>query len=215
MERFTPYQSQQIPPPIPPTSMPPMPREYSGFPSGRLGGNGGGGGGRGGAGAWLTLGFTVLVLCVAAALIFAKARSIAQADVVGPRPDTTANRRLAAAEAKYAQSQLMLYGLQHGDRLPDFRQYPNWEQLTQTTDPAGRPSGGTTTTQQFRYGPYMQKKPVNPLNGLSTVFVAPDGRGPGTKLPPGKTAGFVLYTRSGKLYFTDPLGTTVITENSR
>lgn len=209
MDNFTPYQPQQIPPPLPSmVPMPPMRNEDFGMPRRR-------GGGGGGGSPWMMIGITAAVLFVGVLLIVFKARSVASAGFNGPGIDSSENRQLAATQVGTLRSQIALFRLQHDDRLPDFVRYPDWEQLTQMTDRMGKASGGTRKTGYFVYGPYVQRKPVNPLNGHSKVFVAAGGRTPPSRLPGGQTAGFVMHTPSGRLFLTDVTGTKVLTSDPR
>lgn len=66
------------------------------------------------------------------------------------------------------RSQIELYKLQHRDQVPDLLN--GWNQFTMYTDDAGNTSA--TATPVFKFGPYVQSAPVNPLTGSSTV-VAP------------------------------------------
>ena len=213
MERF-PHSPQQIPggiPPIPP--LPPMvPPLQPGF--GTLPQRGGPGGGAGGT-PWIMIGITAVALLIGAIIIFTQARSVAEGGYAGPGLNTPEARQLATVQVQAARSQIALFSLQHDDRLPDFLRYPGWEQLIQRTDRTGKPSGGTRATGNFKYGPYLHEKPVNPLNVMSNVFVMPTGKSPASRIPGEKTAGFVLHTPSRKLFLTDVTGTKVLTSDPR
>jgi hypothetical protein len=81
------------------------------------------------------------------------------------------------------RSQIALFKLQHDERLPGAfplvrsggpsRADPAmfWAQMTQFTDPDGRPNPTKTETSCF--GPYFQSTPVNPMNGSSTIATKP------------------------------------------
>lgn len=207
----SPFQPHQVPPPPLPMTMPLPPTRHQDLLPRMLGRRPQGGGkGPGNGGTWIMIGITAFVLCVGAVLIFSRARAVAKGGYVGPGMDTRDNRQMAAEHIAIARSQLVLYGLQHDNRLPDFVRYPNWEQLTQMTDRMGKTSGGTRKTGHFVYGPYLKQKPVNPLNGLSNVFIVVNGKAPASKLPAGKTAGFVLHTPTRRLFLTDVNGTRVL-----
>ena len=90
------------------------------------------------------------------------------------------------------RSQVELYKLQHSDNLPgddagdgtpDFAEF--WDDLTLKTD-----ISGDVDADDPNLGPYLQSKPVNPLNGQSGVADAPDDG-----------IGFVL-TADGKVFAT-------------
>ena len=94
------------------------------------------------------------------------------------------------------QTQLMLYKLQHNDRLPTLAQLQdNWDVLAKQTyvdgslavDGAATVRGKRTAT----YGPYLREVPVNPLTNSSKVAAA------------GKATvehGFTYDQRSGKVW---------------
>ena len=111
-------------------------------------------------------------------------------------------------------SQTALWRLQHQDNLPDFRKYPNWEQLTEPTYVDGTPvSAATSRTRQQTYGPYLQVRMVNPLNNLSSVAVVEQDPQPGDAVKaapggPGKV-GFVFSEQSGRWWGTDAAGTRI------
>jgi hypothetical protein len=81
------------------------------------------------------------------------------------------------------RSQVMLFKLQHNDRLPgacplvarggpfSANQATFWAQLTQFTDRDGNTS--PTKTSKCCYGPYLQSIPSNPLNGSTTIASTP------------------------------------------
>ena len=81
------------------------------------------------------------------------------------------------------RSQIALFKLQHNDRLPGanplvdgpggvFDETVFWNQLTQFTTLAGDPAAAKNTATGHVYGPYMQSRPVNPLNNSFTVAPA-------------------------------------------
>ena len=91
------------------------------------------------------------------------------------------------------RSQTELFKMEHGDRYPttagtaaDAANW-QWDWMTSKTSFAG---GVTAVDSAGKYGPYMQTRPVNPLNNLSAVGAAP-----------GAGIGFVL-TSQGKLFAT-------------
>ena len=63
------------------------------------------------------------------------------------------------------RSQIELYKNQHNNTEPDL--VTDWTQFTLYTDIDGNTNA--TKTAVFTYGPYMQKAPVNPFTGGSTV----------------------------------------------
>lgn len=102
------------------------------------------------------------------------------------------------------RSQVELYKLQHSDNLPGddtgsgtptFAEF--WDDLTLKTD-----LSGATDADDPNLGPYLQSKPVNPLNGKSDVSDEP-----------GDDVGFVLTT-DGKVFATGKDPTMYFDENS-
>lgn len=64
------------------------------------------------------------------------------------------------------RSQLALYRLQHSDNYPTLEQLQDgWSVFVSQTDAQGRPATG----RGIAYGPYMQSRPVNPLNNRTEV----------------------------------------------
>lgn len=76
------------------------------------------------------------------------------------------------------RSQIALFKLQHNDYLPGCNPVSNttfaeatfWDQMTLFSDLAGGTQAAKDATHV--YGPYMQSKPVNPLNSSSSVAAA-------------------------------------------
>jgi hypothetical protein len=107
------------------------------------------------------------------------------------------------------RSQIALFKLQHDERLPgafplvrgggptgaDSAMF--WAQMTQFTDPDGRPI--PTKTEACSFGPYFQSTPVNPMNGSSTIAPKP-ARGVGFVYDYAGGAG------SGKIWGVDESG---------
>ena len=127
------------------------------------------------------------------------------AEVVG----TDEQRREAVSLLARLQGQLTLWKMQHYDRFPDFKQYPDWEQFVSASDVRGTPIGAGTLSGGAVCGPYVQGKPVNPINGRSNVSVSDMETVPGDVVP-GGPAGFVFSNVSRKFFVTDVAGTKVI-----
>jgi len=85
-------------------------------------------------------------------------------------------------DLRYLRTQIAVYKAQHRDTPPG---YPGGdvtaapteaafiEQMTRYTSAQGAVSASATGVHKF--GPYIQKVPVNPLNGKSSVNVIPNG----------------------------------------
>lgn len=93
------------------------------------------------------------------------------------------------------RGQIMLYKLQHQDQLPDFQRFPKWEQMLKKTESDG------SITRKAPYGPYLVDAPVNPANGFSDVQALDGPPQAGHKA--GADIGWVVDTRSGRLWATD------------
>lgn len=160
----------------------------------------------------VVLGLIVLVGIVG--VIFgAGARLMGRGSAMAGGVGTPAQRDSAATIAQSLNSQVALYRLQHNDQYPDFGTYPEFEQLTQFTSNGGRTSEVKTPNEC--YGPYFQRKPVNPINGRSNVVVVKTQPQPGEQVPSGQSCGWVFCTFDGKFSVTDAAGTRVIDPHAR
>jgi general secretion pathway protein G len=70
-------------------------------------------------------------------------------------------------QLKEMRGQILLYKVHHGDVLPDLVTY-QWDPFLLHTNYAG----ALDNTATGIYGPYVNKAPINPLNGSSTVAAA-------------------------------------------
>jgi type II secretory pathway pseudopilin PulG len=100
------------------------------------------------------------------------------------------------------RSQVQLYRLQHQDTIPDFRRYPQWEQLLKKTDADG------SISPRGQFGPYVVKLPVNPHNGFSAAEVVDTDPPAGFKAK-GANVGWVVNSDSGILWGTDAKGVVI------
>jgi hypothetical protein len=159
---------------------------------------------RRGGGGWLKAAAFILVpgAVIAGVAYFAGAGALLSA----PSPEE--QRQTADELAVIYTSQVALYMLQHNDAVPDFGKYPKWEQLTGTTDRAGNlvAAGGSARV----VGPYMQKAPTNPTNGMDTVAVAPSRVRPGDPTPGGRIVGWVFERAKARVHPTNDVGTRVV-----
>jgi hypothetical protein len=120
-----------------------------------------------------------------------------------PTPHPMAGTPQQRADALMAQLQtlrteLEMYKLQHTDLAPDFPRFPFWEQMVKRT----RGDGATDGKGQF--GPYLDRRPINPMNGFTKVECAP--RVAYDYQVAGQQIGFVFDTSSGRLLATDDKG---------
>jgi len=72
------------------------------------------------------------------------------------------------------------------------------DQLTKFTDFQGNTSGSRTT--QFRYGPYLEQMPPNPISKLATVRVAAS---PAEAAPPGDLDAGWWYNPTSGFFYAD------------
>ena len=80
---------------------------------------------------------------------------------------TDAKRSSLASDLQTVRSQIELYKIQHNDALPGAGAASLIEALTGQTDQTGKVYATTDATGPF--GPYLQKIPVNPFTGASTI----------------------------------------------
>lgn len=97
------------------------------------------------------------------------------------------------------RAQVMLYKLQHGNRLPELMQYPGWRQLIERTDADGVPALGG------RCGPYLRTTPVNPINRRADVLLVSKAPNPGDRVS-APDVGFVFDKTTGRVWMTDAAG---------
>ncbi len=93
-------------------------------------------------------------------------------------------------DLRYIRQQIQVYRAQHFGVSPG---YPGGDPnatpseadfVAQMTNPtASDGSVGTSSSQTFRFGPYMAEMPINPINSSSAVMVVPNG----SPLPPPPT----------------------------
>ena len=93
------------------------------------------------------------------------------------------------------RSQVELYKLQHRDQPPDLSE--NWDVMLKCTDDAGNvktTDPANVPDETFKFGPYMQAAPVNPLTGSSTGVA-----GETTLGTPTTSTGWIYNSQTGEL----------------
>lgn len=107
-------------------------------------------------------------------------------------------------DLRYIRQQIQVYRAQHLGVSPgytggDSSTTPSeLEFIAQMTNPtASDGSVGSSSSQTYRFGPYMAEMPINPISGSSAVMVVPNGE----SLPPQPT-GSMAY---GWLYKPETL----------
>ena len=114
-----------------------------------------------------------------------------------------ARRSNVQTTAQTLRSQIALYRLQHGDRLPPVAAF--WDHMTQYSNEAGTTlSTAKDTTSGVKFGPYMQQIAPNALNQLTTVV---DGTG---NLAGGYVYDHASGAGSGQIWGTDSDGSTLV-----
>jgi len=107
----------------------------------------------------------VIILGILAAIVIPQFSGAAQSARETTLKDLTRNLRM----------QITAYKSQHRDTAPGIvgssaaNEGTFVEQMTQFSDDDGATS--TTASAQYKFGPYLQKMPVNPLNNLATITV--------------------------------------------
>jgi general secretion pathway protein G len=97
-------------------------------------------------------------------------------------------------DLRYVRTQIIVFKAQHGNTAPG---YPSGKTTASPTEQDFLMQM-TSHTDEFcnivkqnaaqRLGPYLKKMPVNPLNGLSTILIVPNGRAmPPAGLPDNST----------------------------
>jgi hypothetical protein len=143
------------------------------------------------------------VLCVTTGRIFATApdgKTIFDDAAVQDDFPTDSPQGKAASLKEQLQTlraDLELYKLQHLDLYPDFVHNPAWEQMTRRTRSTG-------AFDLRGVGPYLPRRPVNPLNGFYKVETA-NTVGPTYRVH-GKQVGYVFENATGRLFGTDENG---------
>jgi hypothetical protein len=91
-----------------------------------------------------------------------------------------------------------MYKLHHMDMAPDFPRFPYWEQM------ARRTRGDGVIDGKGSFGPYLDRRPVNPMNGFTRIECAP--RVAYDYQVGGQQVGYVFDTSTGRLMATDDKG---------
>jgi hypothetical protein len=131
------------------------------------------------------------------------AASPAGPDFTLPMARPLAGTSQQRAEALMSQLQMLrteieMYKLHHTDLAPDFPRFPMWEQMVRKTRGDGMPDG------KGSFGPYLDRRPVNPFNGFIKVECAP--RVAYDYQVAGQQVGNVFDTSNGRLFATNENG---------
>jgi general secretion pathway protein G len=113
---------------------------------------------------------------------------------------TEAKQNSLCSDLQTLRSQIELYKCQHNDVAP-IPEYAadTWTQMTETSQIDGTPSGNKVRVDPFNYGPYLERVPENPFNGLSTIAaVAAKPAAAGDD-----TTGWVYIEATGEIFAND------------
>ena|ERR1044071_3472447 len=116
----------------------------------------------------------VVILGILAALVLPKFSNASQ----------SARENTLKDDLRYLRTQIVVFKAQHKDVPPG---YPGGNRNVVPTPNDFVAQMTTTTDEQcnvgaaFKLGPYVSKMPINPLNGLDTVLIIPNGGA----MPPG------------------------------
>ncbi|WP_428940013.1 hypothetical protein [Fontivita pretiosa] len=126
----------------------------------------------------------------------------------GNAADLAARRKNLLAIVQSLRQALAAYRIDHLDQLPDFRRYPDWQQLTARTDNDG------TLNPRGRFGPYLRDIPINPLNGFHRVELAASAPAPGT-IARASDIGYLLEPKAGQIWGLDESGVVILDESAQ
>lgn len=116
-----------------------------------------------------------------------------------PMPGTPQQRADAVmSQLQTLRTEIEMYKLQHTDLAPDFPRFPFWEQMVRRTRGDGAIDGKGT------FGPYLDRRPINPMNGFTRIECAP--RVAYDYQVAGQHVGYVFDTSTGRLMATDDKG---------
>jgi general secretion pathway protein G len=96
---------------------------------------------------------------------------------------SSARENVLKEELRHLRTTVIVFKAQHNDTPPGYpggniSAAPTQEafisQMTMYTDIACNTADAYSTT--FRYGPYLSRMPVNPVNGLSTIMMIGNGQ---------------------------------------
>jgi general secretion pathway protein G len=112
----------------------------------------------------------VVILGILAALVLPKFSNASQ----------LARENTIKDDLRYLRTQIVVFKAQHKDTPPGYPggngaavPTPNdfVDQMTKTSDELCNTGSGVI----FKLGPYLSKMPVNPMNGLDTILIVPNG----------------------------------------
>jgi len=132
-------------------------------------------------------GFTLVELVIVVLIIAILAA------IVAPRFSSASDMAGSSAllqDLRYVRQQIQVYRAQHHGVSPGYSggnpdatpsEIDFIAQMTSPTSSDG--SVGSSSSQTYRFGPYMAEMPINPISGSNAVLVVPNG----STLPPAPT----------------------------
>jgi prepilin-type N-terminal cleavage/methylation domain-containing protein len=113
-------------------------------------------------------------------------------------------------DLRYTRTQIIVFKAQHGNTAPGYpcgktTASPTEQdfllQMTGHTDEFCNIARSSTAK---RWGPYLKKMPVNPLNGLSTILIVPNGSSMPPAGLPDNTTGWIYKPQTLELIPNTP-----------
>jgi general secretion pathway protein G len=113
-------------------------------------------------------------------------------------------------DLRYVRTQIIVFKAQHGNTAPG---YPGGKTtaspteqdfLLQLTGYTDEYCNIVKQNTQQRLGPYLKKMPVNPLNGLSTILIVPNGSAMPPAGLPDKSTGWIYKPQTLELIPNTP-----------
>jgi general secretion pathway protein G len=112
---------------------------------------------------------------------------------------TEAKMNSLCSNLQSLRSQIELYKVQHNDTPPTAANFT--ANMTETSSVTGTASGNKTRTTTYAYGPYLERVPENPFNGLATLRAVADPNSAGTN-----AAGWAIVDATGEIRADDLVG---------
>ena len=116
---------------------------------------------------------------------------------------TEAKTNSLVSDLQTLRSQIELFKCQHNNDLipiPEYVAAPGpetWNQMVYTTDRDGNVNAGSKArTVVFNCGPYLERVPENPFNGLNTIIAYADR----AAIPSDDSSGWAYIPTTGEIY---------------
>ena len=122
---------------------------------------------------------------------------------------STAKENVLKDELRYLRTQIVVFKAQHRDTAPGYpagsitstpTESDFVKQMTLNSDDKCAVGSG----QAYRFGPYVQKMPTNPINGLSSVLVVANGQAMPPAGTPNNTTGWIYKPQTLEILPNSP-----------